>query len=194
MHDDVGDGTKASRFSAVVDLLGGSDTFKAQFDRDGNVFRVDDQSQCAFAVRGGAGNDVLSASQSGATGTIRIDPNGLLSIDLDGGAGNDTLVTDFGAGDAFELLGAVRVRMDGGLGNDILTCLLANEVDTTGEYDVALRGGAGNDAMSFNVVNNGGTPTFGPTGKAALDGGLGLDTLTNGNKPASFGTGFETVI
>jgi hypothetical protein len=194
MHDDVGNGTKASRFGAVVDLLGGNDVFKALFDRAGNVFRVDDHSQSSFAVRGGAGNDTLSAAQTGAAGTIRIDPDALFSIDLDGGLGNDTLVTDFGAADMFELLGAVRVRMDGGLGKDALTCLLANEVDTTGEYDVALRGGAGNDTTAFSLVNNGGTPILGPTGKVVLDGGLGTDTLTNAAKALSVGIGFEVVI
>ena len=194
MHDDVGNGVKSSHFSAVVDLLGGNDVFKSLFDRSGNVFRVDDHSQCSFAVRGGAGNDTLSAAQTGAAGTIRIDPDALFSIDLDGGLGNDTMVTDFGAGDTFELLGSVRVRMDGGLGTDALNCLLANDVDTTGEYDVAIRGGAGNDTMAFNLVNNGGAPILGPTGKALLDGGLGTDTLTNSAKPLSVGIGFELVI
>jgi hypothetical protein len=194
MHDDIGDGTKASRFSATVDLLGGNDVFQAQFDRAGNVFRADDHSQASFAVRGGAGNDTLTAAQAGAAGTIRIDPGALVSIDLDGGLGNDTLVTDFGAADTLELIGAVRVRMDGGLGNDALTCLLANEVDTTGEYDVAIRGGAGSDTATFSLVNNGGTPVLGPTGKAVLDGGLGTDTLTNTAKALSVGIGFEVVI
>jgi len=194
MHDDIGDGTKSSRFSAVVDLLGGNDVFKSLFDRGGNVFRVDDHSQCSFAVRGGAGNDTLSAAQAGAAGTIRIDPDALLSIDLDGGLGTDTLATDFGATDNFELIGAIRVRMDGGVGNDSLTCLLANNANTTGDFDVALRGGAGNDSMTFNLVNNGGAPTLGPTGKALLDGGLGTDTLTNAAKPLSVSIGFELVI
>ena len=191
MHDDVGNGVTASRFNAAVDLLGGNDVFKAVFDRAGNVFRVDDHSQAAFAVRGGAGNDTLSAAQIGAAGTIRIDPDALLSIDLDGGLGNDTLVTDFGAADTFELLGAVRVRMDGGLGNDGLTALLANTATTTGEYDVAIRGGAGTDTTAFSLVNDGGTPTLGPTGKAILDGGFGKDTLTNAAQAVSVDIGFE---
>ncbi|HVK07344.1 MAG TPA: hypothetical protein VM597_01070 [Gemmataceae bacterium] len=194
MHDDIGNGTKASRFSAAVDLLGGNDVYKALFDRAGNVFRVDDHSQAAFAVRGGAGDDALTAAQTGAAGTIRIDPDALLSLDLAGGLGNDQLVTDFGATDTFELIGALRVRMDGGLGADALTCLLANEADTTGDYDVALRAGAGKDTMAFSLVNNAGTPTLGPTGKALLDGGLGTDTLTNAAKALSVGIGFEVVV
>jgi hypothetical protein len=194
MHDDVGNGVIPSRFNAVVDLLGGNDSFQARFDRDGNTFRVDDNATCSFTVRGGIGNDTLSAAQAGAVGTIRLDPSALFSIDLDGGLGNDTLVTDFWANDALEIFGGIRVRMDGGLGNDLITCLLANEADSTGEYDIAIRGGAGNDSLSFNVINNGGTPTFGPAGKVILEGGLGLDTLTNANKPVSSAVGFELVI
>lgn len=194
MHDDVGDGVKASRFSAVVDLLGGNDTFQSAFDLGGNVFRVDDQSQCSFVVRGGAGNDALTAAGTGAAGTIRIDPNALLSVDLDGGAGNDNVVADFGASGAIELIGVMRVRMDGGLGNDHVTCLLANNANTTGSFDVIVRGGAGNDPMAFSLANAGGTPTLGPTGKAVLDGGTGLDTLTNASKALSAALGFELVI
>ena len=63
-----------------------------------------------------------------------------------------------------------------------------------GNYDIAIMGGVGNDQVTFQVNNNGGTPTFGPTGKAVLDGGLGLDLLTNDSKPVSKATGFETVI
>ena len=59
---------------------------------------------------------------------------------------------------------------------------------------MAIRGGAGNDTMAFNLVNNGGTPILGPTGKALLDGGLGTDTLTNAAKALSVGIGFELVI
>jgi hypothetical protein len=194
MHDDVGDGTKASRFAAVADLLGGNDTFQSAFDLGGSVFRVDDQSQCSLVVLGGAGNDTLSAAGTGSTGTIRIDPNGLLSLDLDGGAGNDTLITHFGAPDALELIGLMRIRMDGGLGDDHLTCLLANNANTTGSFDVAVRGGAGNDPMIFSEANDGGAPAFGPTGKVQLDGGTGVDTLTNAAKAVSSGLGFELVL
>ena len=65
--------------------------------------------------------------------------------------------------------------MDGGLGNDDLTCPLANEVHTAGEYDGTIRGWAANDTMAFNPVV----------------GGLGTDTLTNAAKAPSFGIGFE---
>ena len=61
-HDDVGNGLIASR-SAVVDLLGGNDSFRL-CTMGGNVFRVDDHSQASLVVRGGAGNDTISAGQN----------------------------------------------------------------------------------------------------------------------------------
>jgi hypothetical protein len=194
LHDDVGDGTKASLMNFKADLGAGKDVFVASVDYAGNVFRVDDHSTASIAVKGGAGNDSLSVKGVGATGTIRLDPDSHLAVDLQGGAGNDAITVDLGKTDALELLGELRVRLAGGLGNDILTAMLANEMDTTGSYDVAVFGDQGNDHVTFQVNNNGGTPMFGTTGKALLDGGLGNDVLTNNSKPLSYATGFEQII
>ena len=70
----------------------------------------------------------------------------------------------------------------------------ARRPSAPGEYDVAIRCGAGNDTMAFNLVNNGGTPILGPTGKVLLDGGPGTHTLTNAAKVLSVGIGFELAI
>jgi hypothetical protein len=166
----------------------------ANLDYANSVFRVDDHSVALIAVKGGAGNDSLSVKGVGAAGTIRLDPDAHLAIDLQGGSGNDTITVDLGKADALELIGAVRVRIAGGLGNDILTAMLANDPDTTGNFDVVVLGDQGNDQATFQVTSNGGTPTFGPTGKALLDGGLGTDVLTNASKPVSKATGFEQII
>lgn len=194
MHDDVGNGVTASRFSAVYDLFAGNDDFTALYDVGGNQFRVDDHSQASIVVRGGAGNDNILAGQNGLVGMIRIDPDALLSIDLDGGLGNDHIISSFALNDAFKNEGVIRIRMDGGFGIDTMSCFLANEASTNGVYDVAVRGGAGNDVMSFNLFNNGGAPTFGPAGGIILDGGLGVDKLTNGNPAVTKNVGVETVI
>jgi hypothetical protein len=190
MHDDVGSGQTSSRFNANVDLGAGNDVFAATFDADKLQFIVDDHSQCAFDVHGGAGIDALIADESG-TGAIRIDPDGLLSLSLDGGAGNDVVIAQFDTTGPLDMKGAIRIRIDGGLGNDTLACTLANNATTTGAYDVAIHGGAGNDTTSFNLTNGGGTPTFGPAGVVVLDGGTGTDTLTDLNKGVSYVTGFE---
>lgn len=194
LHDDVGNGTKASLLSFNADLGAGDDSFAANLDYANNVFRVDDHSLASIAVKAGAGNDSLSVKGVGAAGTIRVDSDARLAVDLQGGAGNDAINLDLGKSDALELIGAVRVRLAGGIGDDVLTAMLANNVNTTGSFDVAVLGGGGDDQATFQVNSNGGTPTFGPIGKAILDGGLGEDVLTNGSKPVSTAAGFEQVI
>lgn len=194
LHDDVGNGVKASALNFKADLGAGNDLFTANLDYANNVFRVDDHCLALIAVKGGAGNDNLSVKGVGATGTIRLDPGSHLGIDLQGGAGNDTINADLGKADALELLGAVRLRISGGLGNDILAAMLANNPQATGNFDVVVLGDQGNDQATFQLTSNGGTPTFGPTGKALLDGGLGTDVLTNNSKPVSTAVGFEQVI
>lgn len=194
LHDDVGDGVKASSVTFVADLGAGNDTFVGNLDYAGNVFRIDDHSLASILVKGGAGNDSLTVQGAGAAGTIRLDPDAHLSVDLQGGTGNDTLTADFGKADAFELIGETRIRLDGGLGKDILTAKVANNANSTGNFDLGIFGGQGDDQMYFQVNTSGGTPTFGPIGKALLDGGLGKDLLTNASNAVSIATGFEQII
>ncbi len=194
LHDDVGDGTKSSEMNFKADLGAGNDVFAANLDYAGNVFRVDDHSSALIAVKGGTGNDSLSVNGVAGGGTIRLDPDSRLEIDLQGGLGIDTLKVDLSKVDGLEILGAVRVRLDGGLGNDVLTAMLANNAATTGNYDVAVLGGQGDDQVTFQVSVGAGMPTFGPTGKALLDGGLGKDILTNNSKPLSTASWFEQII
>jgi hypothetical protein len=193
LHDDVGNGVARSSLQIDAELFGGKDSFTAGLDYTANVFRVDDHSLASIAVRGGNGDDSIGVQGVGATGTIRIDPDGLLDIDLKGGAGNDAVGVNLGKSDALEILGGVRVRLDGGIGNDSLSCLLANNAATTGGYDVTVLGSAGNDSTAF-ALPPAGTPTFGPFGKIVLDGGRGLDTLTNANPASSWVHFFETVL
>jgi hypothetical protein len=194
LHDDVGNGVSASLLSFEADLGAGNDTFRGNLDLGSNVFRVDDHSVASIGVKGGAGNDSLSVEAVGVNGTIKIDADAQLAIDLQGGAGNDSLGMDLILTDSLELIGEVRLRLDGGAGNDIILALLSNNPNTTGNHDVVILGGQGNDKVTFQVFNNGGAPTFGPTGKAVLDGGLGVDVLSNNSKPQSKATGFELVI
>lgn len=194
LHDDVGDGTKASLMTFKADLGAGNDSFAANIDYAGNVFRVDDHSVASIAVKGGAGTDNLSVKGVGAAGTIRLDPDSRFVIDLQGGAGNDTITADLGKTDALELIGELRLRIDGGLGKDAIAAMVANNANSTGNYDIVVLGGQGADQATFQVTSSGGTPTFGPTGKALLDGGLGTDILTNNSKPLSTAAGFEQII
>lgn len=194
LHDDVGGGAAPGRSTLTIDadLGDGNDTFIASMDAGGSGFRVDDQSLVAISARGGKGNDVLQARADGV-GTIRIDPFALLAIDLDGGAGNDELSATFGLPDTLWIEGGLKVRMNGGNGADKIAALFANTANTTGNYDVAVSAGAGDDEVTFSLVNNGGTPTFKPKG-VVLDGGSGNDKLIDLAKAISAETFFETII
>jgi hypothetical protein len=193
LHDDVGNGASRSSLQIDAELFAGKDSFTAGLDYAGNIFRVDDHSLTSIAVRGGDGDDSIGVQGVGAAGTIRIDPDGLLDVDLKGGAGNDTVGVNLGKSDALEIQGGVRVRIDGGTGNDTLSCLLANNANTIGYYDVAVFGSAGSDSVAFALPPSG-TPTFGPLGKILLQGGRGLDTLTNANPATSLARFFETIV
>jgi hypothetical protein len=195
LHDDVGGGAVPGRSTLAVsaELGAGNDKFTASLDYAGSTFRVDDQSLASIRVRGGAGDDTLVTQGVGAAGTIHVDPFALLDIAMLGGAGNDTVSVNLGKTDALWLEGGIKVRADGGAGNDALSVLLANNAATTGNYDVVVNAGAGNDTVTFALDNNGGTPTFTPK-MIILDGGLGLDVLTDGNKPVTAETFFETVV
>jgi hypothetical protein len=193
LHDDVGNGVIRSSLQIDAELFGGKDTFTASLDYTGTTFRVDDHSLASIAVRGGSGDDSIGVQGVGVSGTMRIDPDALLDIDLKGGAGNDTVGVNLGKTDALELLGGVRVRMDGGIGNDSLNCLLANNLSTTGAYDVVVFGSAGSDNVVFSLPPVG-TPTLGPIGKIRLDGGRGTDALTNSSPAISSVGFFETVL
>ncbi|MFO0825580.1 MAG: hypothetical protein U0792_21070 [Gemmataceae bacterium] len=105
----------------------------------------------------------------------------MLNLNLKGDTGDDTVKVDFGKADAVELIGTVRAWIDGGAGNDKLTALLANNANSTGQYDISVTGKGGDDQVTFGLTNNGGTPTYGALGKAYLNGGIGIDVLTNGN-------------
>ncbi len=85
----------------------------------------------------------------------------------------------------------MRVRLDGGAGLDDLTCLLRNTADSVATYDVAVRGGNGADKIAFGLGNPGGTLNFGPAGGVILDGGAGLDDLTDNTPGFALQTGFE---
>lgn len=195
--DDVGGGAghPSSHLGVNVDLGAGNDTFVGKMD--GNNFLVDDSSQASFVVKGGAGNDSLTMTRNGS-GPIRVDNGGMCIIDLDGGAGNDSVIADFSGGDAWQLQSAnasrLKIRLDGGAGNDTVNCLITNNSFTLGDFDIAMYGGAGNDSMWFATDNNGGSPTYGPTGKVLIDGGLGVDKLTNSNPAVTSFVGLEAVI
>jgi hypothetical protein len=118
---------------------------------------------------------------------------GLFEFNIQGGAGKDSINVDFGGAgftddDPFELLAtnrAFRLRINGGTGNDTTAVNLADTGPATFAFDIALVGGSGRNNTTFVGVNNGGSPTFGPSGSVFIDGGFGThsDVDVFGNFP-----------
>jgi len=150
VHDLSGTGVK----EVNVDLAGslGGDTADGKQDK--------------VTADGTAGDDAITASQSGSAVTVHGLPSqlsvdhvdaGLDSLTIDGGAGNDVI-------DASGMPAAsVKLVLNGGNGNDVL------------------RGGAGDDALS------------GGDGDDVLGGGGGLDVLNGGAGSDIFQHGQVTI-
>jgi hypothetical protein len=179
VHNDVGNGTGASRLSVRARLFAGNDVFETLLDR--TDFRVDDGSTCVITARGGEGNDVLTVTSGDTAGLLFLDPGSLLDLRLFGDGGRDEVGVAFGSvrspDTAVQLLGTLRARVDGGEGGDTLFLATENNNTSTGSYDLALFGRGGNDRAFFRIIQFQGTPTFNPA--ALLSGGAGKDTLEN---------------
>ena len=72
--------------------------------------------------------------------------------------------------------GTLRVQLHGGADNDQVSLDLANTDDSTGVYDLAVFGDAGDDAIGVNVKSGRSTLTFGPTDFIQANGGAGAST------------------
>jgi Ca2+-binding RTX toxin-like protein len=132
-------------------------------------------------VLGGDGDDRLTADirVGGALEYTAVD------ISLDGGNGNDRITA--AAAVSAENLNSISVSLDGGSGNDRMDLALEISLYNFGYghvspdvWDVALRGGDGNDVLGFSTT---GLPSN-PDGvvltaaDTVLDGGAGNDHIT----------------
>lgn len=161
-----------------VNLLGGNDRFTAVLPFDFNAFGAG--SVFALDVAGGDGNDTIQVTSQGtqSSGTL----GGLLDFNLRGEAGNDIINFDLHplGGNGTDLRHGLRLFEDGGTGNDTLTASVAGNAGGVTDYDLALRGGSGDDTLIFFGNKNGGTATFGPGGRVLLDGGFGNNQAVTG--------------
>ena len=192
MNDDVGDGVNISHANVIADLQSGNDTFTANFKA--GEFYVDNMSQVSVWAKGGIGNDTLTSQIEGTSASpVRIHQQAIFALNLDGGAGNDTISHATANPNAWQILdgGIMRVRLDGGAGLDTMTCLLRNTADSIATYDVAVRGGSGADTVTFGLANPGGTLKFGAAGGVILDGGAGIDDVTDNTPGFALNAGFE---
>jgi hypothetical protein len=75
------------------------------------------------------------------------------------------------------LAGDLRLGVVAAGGNDTLDVQISST--GSGNYDIALYGGYGDDKFTYNLEAVSGTPTFLPSGFALLDGGAGGNMLTH---------------
>ena len=194
LNDDVGGNQNVSHANIVADLRDGDDFFTANFKA--GEFLVDNMSQVSVSARGGNGNDTLISQIEGTSAnSVRVDEQAILAINLDGGAGNDTISHAALAPNAWEIKagGIMRVRLDGGMGLDNLTCLLRNtatSVPRMTSRSAAERGR--HDGV--RLANPGRTLSFGPANGVILDGGAGLDVLTDNTPGFALKAGIELVL
>ena len=150
--------------NVIVDGLAGDDTIS-----------IGDVSSVGFLqliVRGGNGNDTLTAAGANI-GAVRLSLNGDLGNDtLIGSNGNDTL--NGGAGNDAASGGAGNDTIFGGLGNDQLGGGAGNDFIDGGDGNDFVNGDAGNDSI---LGGNGGDTLKGADGADTLNGGAGNDNL-----------------
>lgn len=181
----VGNGSLGSFLAFTANLGEGNDLLFLDLK---NAFSIGANSVVQITARGGGGHDFLDVDDDFMTQDLEIQVNAWLSINFLGEGGNDTidLVLDQPL-NAFRvhLLGNVYLRSNGGNGSDVLSLHLGNDALSTGNYDVAVYAGNGEDAVSFALDDDSALLTFNPASYILLDGGPGTNSLTNGNPAAT---------
>ena len=168
--------------NVVVDGLAGNDTIT-----------IGDVSTVGFLqliVRGGDGNDTLTAAGTNI-GAVRLSLSGDLGNDtLIGSNGADTL--DGGAGNDAANGGDGNDTIFGGLGNDQIGGGLGNDFIDGGDGNDFVNGDAGNDSI---LGGNGSDTLKGADGADTLNGGAGNDNLNGmaGDDSVLGGVGKDTL-
>jgi Ca2+-binding RTX toxin-like protein len=168
--------------NVVVDGLGGDDTI--------TVGDVADIGQVKIDVRGGEGDDILTAADANI-GQTRLSLSGDNGNDtLIGSAGSDTL--NGGAGNDAANGGAGNDTISGGAGNDQLGGGLGDDLVDGGDGNDFINGGAGDDRLNGDFGND---SIKGADGNDTLDGGAGNDNLNGmaGNDSVLGGVGRDAL-
>lgn len=148
----------------VVDARAGNDTVTVGSINNVGFLQLD--------VRGGAGNDLLSATGA-EIGAVRFSMNGDAGNDtLNGSLGGDTL--DGGVGIDSISGAAGNDTIFGGVGNDMLGGGLGNDVMDGGDGADLMNGDEGDDSVFGNLGND---TLLGDLGNDTLDGGDDNDEL-----------------
>lgn len=135
-----------------------------------------------FDLQGGIGNDTLSTWNTydnavSSYGSIDIGAGCEFSISLKGGAGQDNLYLTY----AGKVNGHLHIIVDGGADTDMLSACKADgggiyvQPGSTGHVDAKFLGGAGDDEIKLEVLDNSGGSAL---VSALGDGGIGIDHLS----------------
>ena len=168
--------------NVIVDGLGGDDTITV-----GDVAGI---GHVKIDVRGGVGDDLLTAAGA-SIGFTRLSLSGDNGNDtLIGSAGNDTL--NGGAGNDAANGGAGDDTVNGDAGNDQLGGGLGNDLIDGGDGNDFANGDAGDDSL---IGANGNDTLKGADGNDTLDGQAGNDNLNGmaGNDSVLGGVGLDAL-
>jgi len=142
----------------TVDVTNQGDINLVSLDSGATQAYVEDASDGADLMKGGAGDDLIIGTAGGDT--------------LEGGSGADTL--HGGSGDDVIKGQTGDDVLFGGTDNDILSGGAGNDILHGGSGDDTLSGGVGDDALFGGIGND---VLNGGAGVDVLDGGAGDDTL-----------------
>jgi hypothetical protein len=151
----------------------GGDTMSAAVNS-----RLNGASFLGLLFRGGSGKDRINVD---ASNSVNIGPLAQLTVLVDAGSGNDRVDVNYEG----ELQGALFLDAFGGAGKDTVNAtvtldgvsngLLFGPVSpNTGKAAAQVRGGGGNDRLSFEVDLSG---TLKAASAAEVDGGAGVDAV-----------------
>lgn len=147
------------------DLFNG--TLAGDLSDDANVkFDLVDANDFLF-LRGGIDKYTIKADND-----VDIDNDAVLDINVVAGTGNDTIDLAFRG----EVDGLLKVRLDGGAGIDTIKANITLDDGSDGTLDAILFGRAGNDALTFNLIDN--SDNGFTILNARADGGLGVDSFS----------------
>jgi hypothetical protein len=155
-----------------VTLGKGNDSYSAIFN---DKWAITSSGSAHIEADGGDGNDTITSKNS-ASATDQNAIVGVWDFTLDGAGGNDNINGDIGSV-LMERGGNLCYHANGEDGEDSEGLNLNADQDSTGgNFDVALRGGAGNDFFHLHQRDASGNVTQEPGGASLIVGEQGNDT------------------
>jgi len=152
-----------AKLQASFDGGDGNDTFKALLGDP-----MEAKAHVQISAEGGAGNDALTVDATTFGTGADIADGAKLQVHLEGGAGTDTLNASYEG----EVAGMLQLHLSGGEDGDTAVVNATTNATGKGKVQIHVNGDEGDDNLTLNLTATGDTKHV----KAAIDGGLGMDT------------------